>query len=308
MLEVEPLLQEAQRYVDASRPSWSLENDVDMDTFNHLARVWVQRGEAQDHLDELLRLVAIQHEDGGWGDRRDDPVSRIRTSAFSCQVLLRARRAIPDPAIGAAVERGLQMLLARQEEDGRWTDDRWPYLDATSVSVGTLLFSVREPNFKEMMRAHRTAVERGMDFILAQRHGDGLWYHKPTASPVEITAHLLQKCAIYGVDRGILQVSATSLLELQGANGDWDNQSTDATCDVVRCLILTSEQENGVELRPEIDAACERAMHWLFSISDNGSVGVRPGRPASMLYTCDLIDTVLKYQAHQHAGLAEFYQ
>jgi squalene cyclase len=311
MHDVEGFLEDAQRFVERSRDRWSLDGDVDMETFNHLARVWVQLGTAADHADELRRLAALQHEDGGWGDRRDDPRSRGRTSAFSCQMLLRVRRALADPAIDAAVERGLDFLTDRQQGDGSWTDDRWHVLDATSVSVGTLIFAVREPGVPAGTLATRQAsLDRGMRFVLDQRRDDGLWSHKPTSSPVEITAHLLQKCVLHGVPAEVVEQGCRGLLDLQEPDGDWDRANTDSTCDVVRCLMLASEHEDGAGLRDEIDEACDRAMGWLLDVAQDGAVGVRPGRPPSVLYTCDVIDTALKYRAHhqERQALAGFYR
>ena len=304
-------LRESQQYLERSRDQWSLDHDVDMETFNHLVRVWLQLGEADRHIDDLRRLVAIQHDDGGWGDRRDDLRSRGRTSAFSTQMLLRARRALPSPEFDAAVERGLDFLVERQQPDGRWIDDRWHFLDATSVSVGTLIFAVGEPNVSDRrLAARREALERGMSLVLDHRASDGLWYHKVTASPVEITAHLLQKCVLYRTDEVVIHDAVRGLLELQDPTGSWDADNTDSTCDVVRCLMLVSEHDAGASLESDIDGACERAMAWLLDTASEGSIGVRPGRTPSVLYTCDLIDTALKYLAHEQrrGTLAGFYR
>jgi squalene cyclase len=300
------LLDRAGAYVEAHEAEWTPERDVDFETLNHLVRVWIQEGSIAAHGRELAAIQAAQHADGGWGDRRDEPASRMRTSSFCCQMLLRAHRALGDESLKGSVARALDFILARQEPDGSWDDARWHRLDATSVSTGTLIFAVSEPYGTA---AHRAALTRAMRYVLGAVADDGLWYHKPTASPVEITAHLLQKVALYDPGSDVVTRAMAGLLELQHADGHWDHRDVDSTCDAVRSLMLAAETRAGTALARDVTNAARAGVAWLEAIQGvDGGHGVRAGRPSKVLYTCDVIDTALKYRAYEtRVGLATFY-
>src|SRR5206468_3116239 len=76
-----------------------------------------QRGDparAKQMLDELL---SRQHEDGGWGMKRDDPSHLLVTGAA-----LLALKSVGLPNDNPAVAKVQRLLLARQAEDGRWRE------------------------------------------------------------------------------------------------------------------------------------------------------------------------------------------
>ncbi len=307
-MDVTQFLTRADEYVNQNQTHWSLTRDIDFETVNHVVRVWVQRGDVTAHRAEIDALCSAQHEDGGWGDRRDEPESRVRSSSFCCQMLLRSNRALRDQVIADVVRRGLNFIAGRQDPDGGWTDKRWHRLDATSVSIGTLIFGVRDA---EPAPPWSEALDRGMRFIGAQMAVDGLWYHKPSSSPVEITAHLLQKVTLHDPASDLIAPAMRGLLALQDPAGHWDAQDVDSTCDAVRCLMLSTECPGGAELYQPVADAADRAIAWLTGCQDEeGGLGVREGRPARVLYTCDGIDTALKYQTFVAAQrrLEEFYR
>lgn len=211
-------------------------------------------------------------------------------------MLLRANRTLKDESIRRIIKRALDFIIRRQEDNGAWHDHKWHFIDATSVSVGTLLFAVNEP---EATQEQRTALARGMDFIVAQQQVDGLWYYRPTASPVTITAHLLQKCATFGSAETVIAPSVRGLLALQAAAGHWDKEHVDHTCDATRCLMLATTTEQARALTPAVLDASSRAVGWLLSCESDGGLGDRPGQRPHVERTCDGIDTVLKFRRFQ---------
>jgi Prenyltransferase and squalene oxidase repeat len=301
-------LERAERYVLTHEEQWTPSANVDFETLNHLIRVWVQSERVGEHRMEVEAARAAQHEDGGWGDKRDEAESQVRTTAFCCQMLLRANRTLKDQRLSEAIERSLDFLVAQQDPDGGWTDRRWHRLDATSVSVGTLIFAAGEPY---RCARYTRSLKRGMSFVAKARASDGLWYHKPTSSPIEITAHLLQKVALYDNGRGDVQRTIVGLLEQQDEEGHWDKKDVDSTCDALRSMMLAVGVPRGKELVGEVSAAADRGIAWLGSVqASDGGYGVRPERPAKVLYTCDVIDTLLKYEAFESGAgsLVGFYQ
>jgi hypothetical protein len=292
--ELRAFYERASRFVEEHIEESSLAHDVEFEASNHLYRVWVQTGTVDEHVDELLALCDVQHDDGGWGDRRDDSKSRMRQTAFATQMLIRAWRARREERFLASIERGLDHIVVRQHGDGHWEDDRWHLLDATSVSVGTLIFAVNEPRTATDER--RGALDRGMEFVYAQRFPDGLWYHKPKGSPVEITAHFLQKLVPYGSPKEMVGRAMEGVLERQHPDGHWDKQDVDSTCDAVRALMLGASTELGHDLRPDVEEASDRGLAWLLAAEQDGGFGSRPWHPPKVLYTCDVVDTALKYE------------
>ncbi len=307
-MTVDRCLERAERYVVENEKQWAPTTNVDFETLNHLMRVWVQSERISEHMTEVEAARAAQHEDGGWGDRRDEAQSQARSSAFCCQMLLRANRTLNDDRVTEAIRRALDFLMAQQEADGGWTDKRWHRLDATSVSVGTLIFAVKEPY---RCARYAQSLERGMSFVAKARSSDSMWYHKATASPVEITAHLLQKVALYGNGSGDVDRAISGLLERQDEEGHWDKRDVDSTCDALRSMMLAVGVPGGEELVEEVATATDRGIAWLGSVqAGDGGYGVRPDRPSKVLYTCDVIDTLLKYGtfASGVGSLVGFYQ
>jgi squalene cyclase len=301
-------LRQAERYVADHEEQWTPTRNVDFETLNHLMRVWVQGERIGDHRTEVEAACDAQHEDGGWGDRRDDAQSQVRSSAFCCQMLLRANRTLNSERLGKTIEQGLDFLVAQQEADGGWSDKRWHRLDATSVSVGTLIFAAAEPYRRA---SYVRALDHGMSFVAQERAGDGMWYHKQTASPVEITAHLLQKVALYGDGSDDITRAIAGLLERQDREGHWDKSDVDSTCDALRSMMLAVGVPGGKGMADDVVTATDRGIAWIGSVqASDGGYGVRPSRPSKVLYTCDVIDTLLKYRAFASGAgsLVGFYR
>ena len=283
-------------FIDAHPEEWRLdvEDNVDLEVTNHVLRVRIQDGTIADHADHVLAMCALQRPDGGWGDRRLDTETQLRSTAFCTQMLLRANRVLDDDTVRATVGRALDYITGHQLADGSWRDGSWHLFDAVSVSVGTLLFAVREP---DVTPERQKALDDGMRFILANRAEDARWYYDPDSSPVTISAHLLQKCATFGADRGLVIESAHALLDLQDEAGHWDQENTDHTCDSTRCLMLVASRVEDPALTERVVHAATRAVQWLVDVSVDGAMPNRPGRMPHVERTCDGLDTALKYRS-----------
>lgn len=281
----------AYQFVDRRPEEWALEYNADLEVTNHVLRVRIQDGTIAAHAPLVQQLCAHQHDDGGWGNRRDDPNTQLRSTAFCTQMLLRANRSLHSDVVQRSVERALRHIVGAQLKDGSWRDSRWHLLDATSVSVGTLLFAAREPFARP---THREALGRGMQFVQASRAPTCLWYYKPTASPVTISAHLLQKCVTYELPAAFVLPSAHALLDLQSPEGHWDKGNVDHTCDAIRCLLLCASQVDDVALKERVIEASRLALAWIIGTATDGGLGDRPGRRPHVERTCDGIDTALK--------------
>jgi Squalene-hopene cyclase C-terminal domain len=294
-------LTKAEAFLDERRVDWDLlgPDDVELETFNHVLRAWIQSGATARHLPILHRLAEAQHADGGWGDSRDDRRSKTRATAFVSQMLMRCDRQLASHAFREPARRGVEFLLRTQRPDGSWDDHKWHFLDATSVSIGTLLFAVSEPWTGE---TEADALKRGMAFVAAEQRDDGLWYHKSRGSPVEITAHFLQKIIPYGGSDRSVVAAMKALLARQHADGHWDHENVDSTCDATRALMLGITSPAGAATAASASSAVARSMTWLLAAARAGSVGARPGQRPSVLYTTDAIDTVWKYRQFIHGG------
>jgi hypothetical protein len=308
---LERFLAQADAFIESRADEWDVsDGETAYECVNHLLRVWIQTGRVGEKRAVFKAMVDLQRRDGGWGNSPSEQMSHVRVSAFTTQMLIRGNRELEDSSVADAAESGIQFLLGAQESDGSWRDRKWPTLDATSVPLGTLLFvAASDPADSDTA----AAVERAMAFILGARSEDTLWFHKPTASPVEITSHLLQKCAVFGADEDEVILPATKgLLALQSPRGDWDAEDVDSTCDAARCLMLVAETLRDRSVVEEIAAAAAAAIVWLVELSkeSDGGLGVRPGRTPSVLFTCDAIDTVLKYQVATEptATLRPYYE
>jgi hypothetical protein len=298
---LDALLERAEASLEQRSADWNMlgPDDVDMETFNHVVRVWIQSGIAARHLQPLRRLVEAQHQDGGWGDTRDDRRSKTRVTAFASQMLLRCDLQLGGGEFREPVRRAVGFLLRTQRPDGSWDDFKWHYLDATSVATGTLLFAVKQPWAGP---AETEALKRAIAFVMAEQRSDGLWSHKSRSSPVEITAHFLQKLIPYGGADRQVAAALEGLVKRQHPQGHWDHENIDSTCDAARALMVGAASLHD-DLALQASGAIDRAMTWLLGVAASGSVGPRPGQRPSVLYTTDVIDTIWKYRQYgQGAG------
>lgn len=292
--EIQTYLPVAYKFIEEHPKEWKLDHpDVDLEVTNHVLRVRVQDGTVGNYVDDVIALCRCQNADGGWGNARDDQESKVRSTAFCIQMLLRANRILHNSLIQETIIKGLNYLLSLQKEDGSWEDPTWHYLDAVSTSVGTLLFVVKEEFAEE---AHHIALKKGMEFVISQRNTNGLWYYKPSGSPVTITAHLLQKCATYFGYSNRHDFIIRELIKLQHQEGHWDNGNTDHTCDAMRAMMLTSSLSKDPNIVHEVFQSACNAILWLAQVSREigGGLGDKPGKPAHVERTCDGLDAMLK--------------
>jgi prenyltransferase beta subunit len=295
-------------FIFSRRNEWALDTNVDLEVTNHVIRVFVQDRSIGKHTDVLLALVAAQHKDGGWGDWRDDELSHERSTAFCVQMLLRAERQVPATWLAQSIEAGLEFIASKQLSNGSWADHRWHTLDATSTSVGTLLFALNDS--AQRFERFATVLQRGMLFVHQARDRDGMWFYKPKSSPVTITAHLIQKTVIFYGPSSIEVAAAHRLLELQDPEGHWDSRNIDHTCDATRSLMLTASECASPALTLAVAAAAKRAVDWLIRCTDrSGGLGDRPGREPHVERSCDGLDTLLKFKifTSQQATLSNFW-
>lgn len=294
---IEQALEDGYAFLKAHHDEWDLHENCELEYTNHVVRTAVQGGVLDTLCPELpMRLAGCQNGDGGWGDHRDDDRTEARSTAFSVQMLIRAYRASGEQDLRTSIEQGVRCIVASQAPAGNWVDSSWHAYDATSTSVGTLLFARNE----QWLAAApiENALRRGIDYIVRARGDDGLWRFKPHGSAVEITAHLLPKCVSY---RGWLAEDAVTLrglLALQGADGSWDGGNTDHTCDALRASMMAGGMSRDTALARDVAAAAERAVGWLLALSEaaGGGLGDRAGTPAHSERTADLIDSLLKYK------------
>jgi prenyltransferase/squalene oxidase-like repeat protein len=289
---IRSFISNAYDFIQTHPEEWNLDNDVDLEVLNHVLRVYIQDGTIAAHRETVLRLCENQHTDGGWGGTRDDGESRLRSTAFCAQMLVRANRTLAESAVTGTIRRAVDYIVGQQLADGSWRDHRWHLLDAVSVSVGTLLFVVNEPYTTP---ADRQSLDRGMAFVRGQQQPDGAWYYKPTASPVTISAHLLQKCVTYGYGADVCVPPLRVILALQDRAGHWDRENIDHTCDASRSLMLTASTPVGRELVEPIHAAAERALSWVIDAAADGGLGDRPKHKPHVERTCDGVDFALKF-------------
>lgn len=286
-------LRGAYDFIERHPEEWVLDHDVDLEVTNHVLRVWIQDGTIAQHILHVDLLCKHQHADGGWGDTRDDSESRLRSTAFSAQMLLRANRKLKKQRFGRAIRNALDFIVRNQLDDGSWRDHRWHQLDAVSVSVGTLLFAVNEP---EMQLSYAAALDRGMTFIRNARDDQSrLWFYNPSGSPVTISSHLLQKCATQGPSGEFIISSAHALLDLQDPAGHWDNANIDHTCDASRCLLVCASMNDDIKLIDRVSEAVTRSLSWILNCAIDGGLGNRPRSSPHVERTCDGIDTILKF-------------
>jgi hypothetical protein len=297
MQDADATLQQAYAFLDDHREQWDLSADCEMEYANHVLRAAIQSRTLASFCPDLpVRLTLCQRNDGGWGERRDGTKSEARASAFSVQMLIRTMRGYPAYRVDESIARGLRYMLATQNGDGSWADSSWHRFDATSTSVGTLLFARSETALGSAPLL--AALERGIAFVLSVRDTDGLWRFKPHGSPVEISAHLLPKCVSYRGWHSEDRRTIEGLLALQDADGSWDRGNTDHTCDAVRAMWMAVGQSHDKQLLRAVDAASARTIDWLMTAAAqaDGGLGDRPGAAPHSERTADLIDTLLKHR------------
>jgi squalene cyclase len=308
-MAIQQFLVDSANFVTSHPEEWSLDYDVEMETLNHLLRVRIQEGAAERYSSLFQDLCSIQHDDGGWGDTRDEKESKLRTTSFSTQMVLRANRILRDSELKRSIERGLAFIVEHQEQDGSWLDPGWPVWDATSVSVGTLIFAANEPWGKEI---YLSALTEGIAFIVENQRPGGGWYSKATSYPIDTTAHLLQKCLLVDVSGERIERALQFLLQAQDQAGHWDKSNVDHTCDAVRSLMLAASHKAAAQYIAEIERASEKAIKWLMDCVVDGGLGSHPGVKPDVLFTCDGIDTALKYLAfkaeRRRKFMADFYR
>jgi hypothetical protein len=285
----------AYQFVVDNHHEWKLTNDVNLEVVDHVLRVRVQDKTIKNHMQDVFDLCKYQNPDGGFGNSRDDQDSKSRSTALSVQMLIRSNRVLKSPTILKSINKGLDYIVKNQHQDGNWNDSTWHHYDATSVSVGTLLFATKEDSWS--LSSYTKALARGIAYIDSQRDKDYMWYFKKSGSPVTITAHLLPKVVTYrGVEEKDFNTTR-KLIALQHDKGHWDNTNVDHTCDAIRAMMLVAGKANDKLLYKEVHNATTRALNWLLTVSKDigGGLGDFPLKKAHVEATCDGIDTVLKF-------------
>lgn len=293
--KLENFLTKAYQFVEANHHEWKLTNNVNLEVVDHVLRVRVQDKTIEKYMQDAIDLCKCQNNDGGWGNFRDDKESKSRSTAFSIQMLIRSNRVLKNDFILASINKGLANIIKNQHEDGNWSDPTWHHYDATSVSVGTLLFATKENEWANS--PYKDALARGIAYIDSQRDEDSLWYFKKSGSPVTITAHLLPKCVTY---RGAEEkdfITVRKLIELQDEEGHWDKMNVDHTCDSIRAMMLVAGKAGNKELYEEVYSSVIKALSWLLKVSEEigGGLGDFPKEKAHVEAVCDGIDAVLKF-------------
>jgi len=295
ILKSNKYLKNAYEFIDSNKHEWKLNNDVDLEVVNHVLRLRAQNNSVLLFIDDVIDLCNCQNSDGGWGNTRDDLNSKVRSTAFSIQMLIRTNRVLNNDKVSQSITDGLNFVLSNQQADGSWADPTWHHYDAASVSIGTLLFAVNE-NMHDNNK-YKTSLEKGIKYIKSQRYSDGLWYYKKSGSPVTITAHLLPKCVTFEGASDVDKMSVRNLIALQDPEGQWDDCNTDHTCDAIRAMMLTAGKADSKELFIDVYNSSIKALSWLINVSEDigKGLGDKPGRPAHVERTCDGVDAILKF-------------
>lgn len=289
---------EAVQQIEKRKRDWDFsKKKTSLDVVNHVFRVLTQEKAFEGHLDAAHGMVACQHPSGGWGEYSNDAEDKIREAAFCVRNLVRANRRFKDPVVAESVKRGVRYLLQKQMPEGSWFDPLWGQSDATSISLGALIFAWHDKIFEE--ETHQ-AVRRGIRFAVSIQAKDGGWYdprfnQEVRLSPVAWTAHILPKVVVY---QGECETSRKGLKLLAsniGENGAWDTDDVDHTCDASRALILGSIALNERTYTPLI----ENAVSWLLKARNtDGLWGPKPGARSNLLMSCDVYDTFQKYRLY----------
>jgi hypothetical protein len=283
------------------RSTWSLLQGKSraLDVVNHVLRVIVQLNLAPAYEEEFAALAGAQHPDGAWADHSLGTRGGIRNTCFSARNLIRANRILHRGDFHDAAERAARYVVARQNPDGSWSDLNWGPRDATSSSMGLLLYTVKEDWGAATSEIHAAAfacLARAAAYLELTQSGDGSWSdtddHEGTLGA---TAHLLPKLALYeGKQTPAVAAGVDLLVGSQEKDGSWDGGHTDHTCDAARALLLA----NSVIVDARLADVIERGVRWLAeSANPDGLWGERPGEPSSLLIVCDVLDCFSKYEA-----------
>ncbi|HEU4753838.1 MAG TPA: prenyltransferase/squalene oxidase repeat-containing protein [Armatimonadota bacterium] len=296
--QIDALMQEGLAVLDARRADWDLTRaKQSLDTTNHVLRVLAQENAADMAREACARLLACQHEDGGWGEFSNDAKSGIREAAFCTRNLVTLNRRLNDPAITASVERAVRYLLAQQEPGGGWLDVLWGRSDSTSISLGALMLAAQDG---VLTAEARPAIERGIQFACGMQAEDGGWYdprfkQETRLSPVAWTAHILPKIVVYQGDTEAARKGLDLMANAMDQDGSWDGGDVDHTCDSTRALILACLVLNDYRYEEKFT----RGVRWLVANRNpDGLWSAEPGRPSNLLITCDVYDTFQKYRTY----------
>ncbi|MDP9121631.1 MAG: terpene cyclase/mutase family protein [Acidobacteriota bacterium] len=291
------------RGVVAARPKWSLTEGLPrkLDPVNHVLRVILQLGRLAEYAAEFAALAACQHADGGWGDSTGEAESGVRNTCFAARNLIRANRRLGRADWAEGVLWAVELVLGRQSEEGFWPDRRWGNRDATSSSMGLLLYSLEERfggRTEEIHGRARVCLARAAAWLERTQEADGSWHDESAyEAPVGPTSHLLPKMVLWRGEPTPTVARAIDYLALsQGEDGSWDGQHVDHTCDAARALLLTESVLALPRLLPVVDAA----VGWLReNANPDGLWGSRPGKATSLIMTCDVLDCLSKYEARR---------
>jgi Prenyltransferase and squalene oxidase repeat len=296
----------------ANRARWSLreEGKRSLDLTNHVLRVIVQLGRTEEFADEFDALSACQHEVGGWGDYSASRRTGVRNTCFAARNLIRAHRDLNRPDLAGSAERAIRYVMSKQDAEGFFPDPVWGPRDATSSSMGLLHYALKEsfgPGTEELHAEARERIARAAAHLERSQELDGSWHDtKAYEAPVGPTSHLLPKMVLAEGESRAVKAAVDYLLNAQGADGSWDNQHVDHTCDATRALLLTF----GVLRDHRLPAAIDAGVNWLDTHpAGDGLWGVRPGRRSNLIMTCDVLDCFSKVEAHRReVDLRTFWQ
>jgi prenyltransferase beta subunit len=316
-IEVDLIRDRFDQGIAAVRGDWALVPGTrrKLDLVNHVLRVILQLGCLDEFVSDFEALAANQHEDGGWGDLSDESYSGVRNTCFAARNLIRANRQLRRPELARKIETSVRFVMAQQGEDGSWPDRRWGSRDATSSSMGLLLYTIREPFGEKTEEIHGEARERlarAAESLVRTQAEDGSWPDgQAKEPPVGTTSHLLPKMALFAGQAtpaviGSVRRAIDFVLQEQEEDGSWDARHVDHTCDATRALLLTHSVVQEDRLRPAIEAGTA----WLFANANrDGLWGTRPGNRTSLIMTCDVLDCFSKYEAYCKAqDLRAFWQ
>lgn len=296
--QINDLMQEGLAVLDQLRPEWDLTAEKQsLDTTNHVLRVLAQEKAAEQSREAVKRLIAHQHEDGGWGEFSNDAQSGIREAAFCTRNLVTLNRQLKDTEVAASVERAVRYLLDKQEAGGGWLDVLWGRSDSTSISLGALMLAGHDGILSDRIAP---AVERGVAFACGMQAEDGGWYdprfkQETRLSPVAWTAHILPKIVVYQGDTEAARKGLDLMANAMDQDGSWDGGDVDHTCDSTRALILGCLVLNDTRYEEKFS----KGIEWLMANrNEDGLWSAMPGRPSNLLITCDVYDTLQKYRTY----------
>ena len=296
-----------------ARSTWSLLNGKSraLDVVNHVLRVIVQLDRVSEYEAEFTALARCQHGAGAWADHTLGARGGMRNTCFSARNLIRANRILRRDDFYAATEKAVRYVLDRQDADGFWPDRNWGPRDATSSSMGLLLYSLKEdwgPSTGEIHDAAQRCLARAAAHLEDTQSGNGAWEDTDDhEGALGATAHLLPKLALYeGRQTPAVAAGIELLARSQEPDGSWDHGHTDHTCDATRALLLSNSVVSDVRLPGVI----ERGVQWLVeSVNPDGLWGEHPGEPSSLLMLCDVLDCFSKYEAQRRSlNLRTFWE